>query len=186
MDTERRSFLAAALAWLASLVALVWPRRALSAPSRRGPFTRPSRPAEPAPAFWRQMPDGADTARVYRDMGRMLDDMHDHLCLTGHSVLCADDPERLRIGFVTFNATGDGDEGMVRWQCTIPGAKDFMCQLESGNVPRSFGAVSGSDAAALLRDCFKSGEGKLRLAMALEGAGRARFNAGLGPLPHNS
>lgn len=173
---SRRSFLAAALAWLASLVALAWPRRGLSAP-RRG-FTPPTAPAEPdvrryASAY--REPASNEEVRVYQDLTQLLDEMHAHLCVTGHSVLSADDPEARRVGFFTFGREG---ELKVTWQVpltrVIRGSKD---------VPASFAGPDRADARDIFLECLKSGEGRIRLARAYESGARERFKAGLGPLP---
>lgn len=183
MDTGRRSFLAAALAWLASLVALVWPRRALSSPPRaRGPFTRPSRPAEPAGVSWSDHPYRAP-GKVYDDMAQMLDEMHAHLSSTGHAVICCDDPVLRLVGFSTFNDVPGEPEAGRQWYCSFAGIRKISEQLAAGVVPSSFGTRDGEDAVAVFRQCFSSAEGRVRLAAAYQAGGRARFKAGLGPLP---
>lgn len=200
MDNGRRSFLAAALAWIAPVVASLWPRRALSAPPRPrglGPFRRPSRPAAPGPVTYdckdpafdqavRNMGEYRRSHRVYADAGLMFDEMHAHLCATGHSVLCCDDPERLRWGYATFDSTPGAPEDMVTWQTGMVGFKALMARLDehgASGLPRSFGTSPSEDAVTILRDCLRSSEGRLRLAVAYQAAGRVRFERGLGPLP---
>lgn len=172
---SRRSFLAAALAWFASVVALLWPRRALSSP-RRG-FTPPTEPARPDVrrfgAYREPAPN--EEVRVYQDLHQLLDEMHAHLCVTGHSVLSADDPEARRVGFFTH---GREDEIKVTWQVpltrVINGSKD---------VPSSFAGPDREDARGIFLECLKSGEGRRRLADAYFKGSQERFKAGLGPLP---
>jgi hypothetical protein len=179
---ERRSFLSAVVAWVVALFALVLPRR--GAARALSGFTPPTGPASPSPLPYRDGEYRQD-ARVYRDAGQMLDEMHAHLCLTGHSVVVADEPQYRRVGFATFDATPGAPEAVTAWQAGIPGVKALQARLqehgESG-LPRSFGSGSlGEDAVALLLECLTSSEGRLRLARAYESAGRARFRAKLGP-----
>jgi hypothetical protein len=176
---SRRSFLAAALAWLASLAALAWPRRALSSP-RRG-FTPPTAPAEPDVrrfSPYREPEPFAESVRVYEDLHRMLDEMHDHLCLTGHSVLSADDPEARRIGFFTFSPERDSSDEKITWQ--IP-----LTRIVAGvfDVPRSFATPGDPEALRIFREHVRDAKGRVRLAKAYEAGGRTRFERGLGPLP---
>lgn len=179
MKSGRRSFLAAALAWLASLVALVWPRRALAEPARpRGGFTRPTAPAEPSPVAWGDC-EYRQTIREYKDSARMFDEMFDHLCNTGHSILSADEPEHRMIGFVTFDATPGAPEARVHWCCRLTAVK-FL--FEDGG-PRCFRQNSSPQAVEVVRNCFISSHGRQVLCQALEAAGRKRFTEGLGPLP---
>ncbi len=184
---SRRSFLAAALAWLASLVALVWPRRALSAPSRaRGPFTRPSRPARPDTVTWGNEEIYSRNLRLYRDFGLLLDEMHDHLCKTGHMVLCADDPMTRRIAFSTFGPDPEdpSEELSVLWEIPLTACKT----MSPDTLPRSFcskdlSPAERQEAYDLFCETMKD---RRKLAAAYFKASQERFKAGLGPLPHNS
>jgi hypothetical protein len=185
---ERRSFLSAVVGWLAALLALVLPRRG---PARAlSGFTPPSGPASPSPLPYRspREPDEvwSRSFRLYRDAGLMLDEMHAHLCRTGHACLPCDDPERLRAGFSTFDdSPGAVSEEAVLWQCSLLGLRSLASRLQGEGgpaVPDSFGTSADKDAVAVLLDCLGTGGGRARLAEAYQSAGRERFGAGLGPL----
>jgi hypothetical protein len=181
---SRRSFLAAALAWLASLVALVWPRRALSLPSRaRGPFTRPTAPADPAPAEWRcgNCDDGGVKARDFDDIRTLLDEMHDHLCKTGHDVLSADEPCMRMVGFSTFgpDPADSSRELSIWWRIPVTRMKVIV------DVPRSFATPGDPEAVGIFREHLMDSKSRCRLAYAYYKDSQDRFKAGLGPLPRD-
>jgi hypothetical protein len=182
MGPGRRSFLAVALAWIASAVALAlaWPRRALALASPSRGFTPPTAPARPDVrrfSAYRE-PDPAEEVRSFEDLRQLLDEMHAHVCTTGHSVLSSDDPERRRIGFFTWGREG---ELKVTWQIPLT-----LCKgLDS--VPASFGD-HGDPAAALrtFHELLCSSEGRRRLAKAYQEGAQLRHSKGLGPLPESS
>lgn len=165
----RRSFLVSALAWLGAVLASLWPRRALSSPP-----TAPARPDVRRFSAYRE-PDPAEEVRAFEDLRQLLDEMHAHLCLTGHSCLSADDPEARKVGFFTHGREG---ELKVTWQIRLTLMKDG-----SKEVPSSFAGPDRGDAGEAFRECLMSSEGRRRLARAYQDGAGERFKAGLGPLP---
>lgn len=101
MSTTRRSFLQRASAFLLALVTLSWVKK-----SKALPIPTSSEDKAFEALMSAEVPSDPyvfEGMYMYRDFGRLLDDLQDYLEQTGNVVLSADNPIAGVIGFSTFN-----------------------------------------------------------------------------------